>query len=87
MKHEKKRQIIYGGEKKRRSLVKSLSWRLLSVVVTVSVAWIITGNTYIAAGIGSADALIKLGIYYLHERFWGRLKFGRIEYAAPEYEI
>ena len=35
--------------------------------------------------IGLADTLVKLGIYYAHERAWDRVPFGRRE--LKDYQI
>jgi uncharacterized membrane protein len=68
-----------------RTITKTFSWRLIATLVTFSVAWFVTGKLTLAAGIGVADTLIKLGAYYFHERLWIRVKFGRLK--RPEYEI
>ena len=68
-----------------RTIMKTLSWRLVATVVTFSVAWFATGKLTLAAEIGVADTLIKLGGYYFHERLWIRVKFGKLK--KPEYEI
>jgi uncharacterized membrane protein len=49
------------------------------------VSWIIIGELKIAAEIGIADTIIKLGVYYTHERVWNRLSFGKMK--QPEYQI
>ena len=51
----------------------------------MSVAWVVTGQLEFAATIGVADALVKLGAYYLHERAWNRVGYGRPR--EPEYRI
>ena len=56
-----------------------------AVVVTVGVAWLVTGQAKLAASIGLLDTLVKLVAFYLHERAWLRVKFGRQPKA--EYEI
>jgi len=68
-----------------RSIVKAITWRTGGTVVTFAVAWIITGNISLSAGIGILDTLIKIGAYYVHERLWIRVKFGKLK--RPEYEI
>ena len=68
-----------------RTIMKTLSWRLVATVVTFSVALFATGKLTLAAEIGVADTLIKLGGYYFHERLWIRVKFGKLK--KPEYEI
>lgn len=68
-----------------RSIAKSLSWRFWATLITFTVSWIVTKKLMLAAEIGLADTLIKLGAYYSHERFWNRLKFGKLK--KPEYQI
>lgn len=68
-----------------RTIMKALSWRLLATCITFAVVWFVTGKLTLAAGIGVADTLIKLGAYYFHERLWIRVKFGKPK--RPEYEI
>ncbi len=69
----------------RRSLVKSISWRVLATCITVVVSYVITGSVKIATGIGIADMFIKLVVFYFHERAWNKIAFGR--HQPPEYEI
>lgn len=64
---------------------KAITWRAGGTVVTFAVAWILTGNVSLSAGIGLLDTVIKIGAYYVHERLWIRVKFGRLK--RPEYEI
>jgi len=49
---------------------KTLSWTVISIIITTLIGWMLTGNFYIGAGIGLADRAVKMGIYYAHERFW-----------------
>ena len=59
-----------------RSLIKALSWRVASLIVTVTVVKVATGDTQTAAVVGTADALIKVVLYYLHERAWIGIRLG-----------
>ena len=68
-----------------RSIIKALSWRVLATMITFSVSWVFTGNLELAVEIGLVDTIIKLGVYYSHERFWNRLTFGKMK--QPEYQI
>jgi uncharacterized membrane protein len=68
-----------------RSIVKTLTWRVLATAITFSVAWILLGKLGKAVEIGILDTLIKLGAYYSHERVWNRLQFGKPK--PPEYQI
>ena len=68
-----------------RSITKAITWRLGGTVVTFTVAWILTRELPLAAGIGLLDAVIKIGAFYIHERIWNRVSFGRLK--PPEYQI
>jgi uncharacterized membrane protein len=45
----------------------------------------VTGRVKIALSIGLLDSIVKLGIYYAHERAWNRVSFGRAK--STDYEI
>jgi uncharacterized membrane protein len=64
-----------------RALVKTLGYRLLMIVVTVAVAWVVVGDLGDAASIGLAANLIKTGTYYTYERLWDRIAWGLPETA------
>ena len=68
-----------------RSVMKALSWRVIATLITTIVALIMTGTTELALKIGALDFFIKLATYYMHERAWIKLKFGKID--EPEYQI
>jgi uncharacterized membrane protein len=74
-----------GIETKRRSLAKSLSWRFLAGVITTLVVLSITGQLQFAAEVGLIDTLVKLLVYFFHERAWNRINYGRLR--APDYEV
>lgn len=68
-----------------RSIVKTFTWRAVATVVTMCVAWKITGDVTDALAIGGFDTVIKLFVYYGHERAWDRVALGRQK--PPEYTI
>lgn len=68
-----------------RSIVKAATWRLGGFVMTVGVAWVLTRRVDLAATIGLADTAVKLFAFYIHERVWLKIKFGRPK--PPEYQI
>ncbi|GAB4249995.1 MULTISPECIES: DUF2061 domain-containing protein [Deferrisoma] len=73
-------------ETARRSLAKALSWRLVATVVTTAIVFAATGEAEFAATIGITDTVVKFGAYFLHERLWNRIPFGRHR-PEPEYYI
>lgn len=72
--------VFDGGEHmepRRRSIFKAISWRIIATTVTGTVALLVTGELAVAGAIGTMDAAIKLGAYYLHERAWLRVRFAQ----------
>lgn len=54
-------------------LYKSISYRILSVIITFCISLAITGNATIAGSIAGIDAIIKFVVYFMHERVWGKI--------------
>ncbi|RAP30823.1 hypothetical protein DID78_02090 [Candidatus Marinamargulisbacteria bacterium SCGC AG-343-D04] len=63
-------------EKRRRSVVKAISWRVTASVTTMVISYFITGSLDIAFKIGIIESAMKIYLFYLHERIWAKLKFG-----------
>jgi uncharacterized membrane protein len=72
-------------ETRRRSLAKSISWRILAAFITGCVALVMTHQLEFAAKIGIIDTTVKLLIYFLHERVWNKVNYGRV--STPDYEV
>jgi len=70
-----------------RSIAKSLSWRATGTADTIVVSWIVTGELTLAVSIGGIEVVTKMCLYYLHERLWNRVSWGRVRSAPAEYEI
>ena len=60
----------------RRSLVKTLSWRVVATTDTFLISWLITGEVMFASAIASLEVITKMILYYFHERIWYQTKFG-----------
>jgi len=65
-----------GHAGKKRSLVKTLSWRAIATTDTIIIARIITGSWSVGFGIAGIEVLTKMVLYYLHERGWSALDWG-----------
>ena len=61
---------------KLRSLLKTISWRIVGTLDTMCLGWIITGSPLIGLKIGALELFTKMILYYLHERLWLQSKFG-----------
>jgi uncharacterized membrane protein len=69
-----------------RSIAKAVSYRILGSAVTGIIFYVLTGKGKLSVGAGALDVVLKIGAYFVHERIWDRIQFGR-ERKAPEYEI
>ena len=67
--------IIYMDSQKR-SITKTITFRIISSVVTMLLVYAFTSNWTMAGTIGVLDAVLKLFIYYFHERAWERISWG-----------
>ena len=73
-------------ERKRRSILKAISWRIIGTLDTFLISFLITGKFKFAISISSIELLTKFSLYFMHERIWNRIKFGKEKYNI-EYEI
>lgn len=62
-----------------RSLIKTITFRVLATITTIIVVYFFTGRLDISLGAGIVDSIIKMIIYYFHERIWDKLSFGRLD--------
>ena len=66
-------------ETKSRSILKSITWRFCATLTTFTLVWLFTGKLETAIMVGGLEAFIKMLIYFLHERIWLGVKFGKRE--------
>ena len=74
-------------DKHYRSIVKAISWRTLGTIDTMIVSFFVTGDLVMAVSIGSIEVVTKIVIYYLHERVWEKIDFGRVKVVENDYQI
>ena len=54
----------------KRTLAKTMTWRITASLTTFTIAWILTGDLLIGASIGSIEAIVKIFLYYFHKFFY-----------------
>lgn len=69
--------FIRAPETHTRSLVKAISWRVTGSVDTFVLSWLVTGSLGFAGSIASIEVFTKITLYYLHERAWAVIPFGK----------
>lgn len=60
-----------------RSLAKAISWRITGTIDTFIISWIITGQLLLAGGIAVTEIITKIFLYWVHERVWNKIQWGR----------
>ena len=66
-----------GAETHTRSVLKAVSWRTLGTIDTFAISWFMTGRLGIAGSIAALEVITKIAWYYLHERVWAAIAWGR----------
>ena len=66
-----------GAETHARSVLKAVSWRTLGTLDTFAISWFFTGRIEIAGSIAGLEIITKIAWYYLHERVWAAVPWGR----------
>ena len=72
-----KKQSEGVAENVKRSLLKTISWRIIGTLDTILISWIITGTLTLAFSIGFVELVTKMVLYYFHERAWNKINWGR----------
>ena len=60
-----------------RSFVKTITWRITGSSAVFAISWIFTDNVSMAGAIALAQLIISTSLYFIHERIWNRISWGR----------
>ena len=62
----------------KRSLAKAATWRVTASADTFLISYLVTGEALLAGTIAGVEVFTKLFIYYLHERIWNKVTWGKV---------
>lgn len=65
------------NESNARSIVKTITWRLTGSGATFLISYLMTSNFSIAGTIATIQMTSNTILYYVHERIWNVLKWGK----------
>ncbi len=65
-------------ESRLRSLLKAITYRITGTVTTALLVLFLTGQWSMALAIGAVEPIVKIVIYYLHERAWQLVPRGTV---------
>ena len=61
---------------KSRSLLKTISWRILASTDTFLLTWLVTGSYTAGLTVSGLEVITKMILYYFHERAWLQSNYG-----------
>ncbi len=64
-------------ETNRRSLLKGISWRFVATTTTIIIVYVFFGRLDLAIAAGALETVAKIFLYYVHERIWHKIRFGK----------
>lgn len=64
-------------ETNRRSIVKGISWRFVATTTTIIIVYFFFGRLDLAIAAGLIETVLKVGLYWAHERAWFKIQWGR----------
>jgi len=59
-----------------RHIAKTITWRLVASITTFSLVYLFTGDINKATWLMASEIVLKLLLYYAHERAW--FKYGKL---------
>ena len=73
-------------ESRLRSILKTISWRIIATTTTVTIAYMVFGEIENALKVGGIEFFAKMFIYYFHERIWLSLPLGTVRKVLGKEE-
>jgi len=64
-------------ETNRRFIVKGITWRLIATFTTVVIVYVFFGRLDLAIAAGVIESVLKVGLFWLHERVWFKVRWGK----------
>lgn len=61
----------------RRSLAKTISWRITGSGATFAISYAVLGNLTVSGTIAVIQLTFNTLLYFAHERVWNRIKWGQ----------
>lgn len=74
-------------ESRTRSLVKSISWRIIGIVMQAAITYAFTRSWGDTLGITGIFQSLRFVLYYFHERMWQRILWGRRQHPLAHLTL
>ena len=70
-----------------RSVIKAISWRAIATLITIAVVDAFTRKIALSLEVGAVALVLKLIFYYMHERIWGKIKWGKPKHPLEDLPV
>lgn len=74
-------------ESRARSIIKAASYRLLAMVVTILIVFVFTRKLVLSIGVGLVELVAKVLFFYIHERIWGKISWGKPRHPLEDIPV
>ena len=64
-------------ETNQRSIAKGISWRVVATTTTIIIVYVFFGRLDLAIAAGLIETVLKVGLYWAHERAWFKVQWGK----------
>ncbi|MBD3252119.1 DUF2061 domain-containing protein [Candidatus Pacearchaeota archaeon] len=68
-------------DKQKRSFAKTITWRICATLTTIILVWVFIGELSVALSVGFVEMIVKMFVYYFHERAWDKFGWGINEFS------
>ncbi len=82
-----KKTTKLSGETHSRTIVKAISWRALATLTTMTIVFLFTRRVMLSLGVGLAEIIAKITFYYLHERVWDKVFWGKSKHPLARLAV
>ncbi len=65
------------NDKHKRTILKTISFRIIASLITMIIVYIFTKELIISFAVGIVEAISKMIFYYIHERVWDTINWGK----------
>ncbi|MCK9256200.1 MAG: DUF2061 domain-containing protein [Bacteroidales bacterium] len=90
-KNRHKKESVEVRERPIKSLAKTITWRIIASTTTFLLAYFFFHDDakaiQKASGVAVAEAVIKMFMYFLHERAWNVVRWGRMKVYVRHYNM
>lgn len=74
-------------ESRPRSVVKTITFRVCATIGTILIVFAFTGRFLLSLGVGAVETVLKLILYYVHERVWDKIRWGKPRHPLDDLPV